>query len=66
MAGWALKLRRSQFPALPLNPGLIPQFGGVFLHNIAKLSSDHSSALFQHQDENIMTMTYVKWILNIK
>lgn len=33
---------------------------GVFLHNIAKLSSDHSGALFQHQDENIMTITYFK------
>lgn len=28
--GEPLKIRRTQFPALPQNPGLIPQFGGVF------------------------------------
>lgn len=44
-SSWALKLGRTQIPVLPLNPGLIPQFGGVFPHDIAKLSSDLSDAL---------------------
>jgi len=32
----------------------------------AKLSSDHSDALFHHQDENIVIIKYFKWIVNIK